>query len=49
MWEKWFAWYPIKINNSWAWLETVERQFWYRISDKPNDTGYNYRVYNSNG
>ncbi len=30
-WHKWFAWYPVHVNdNDWRWLETVDRKidFW---------------------
>lgn len=26
-WNRWFAWHPIWISNTWVWLETVERKF----------------------
>ena len=26
-WARWFAWYPVNVENSqWRWLETVERK-----------------------
>lgn len=25
-WHAWFAWHPIKINDSWHWLETIVRR-----------------------
>lgn len=25
-WHQWFAWYPVKINETWVWLEVVYRQ-----------------------
>lgn len=33
-WQPYFAWYPIKINNRWVWLEYVERHlagWWYGV------------------
>ena len=26
-WQKWFAWYPVKIKNEYVWLEWVERRY----------------------
>lgn len=26
-WQKWFAWYPIRIGNNKVWLETVYRRY----------------------
>ena len=26
MWEKWFAWYPIRINGNFYWLSWVYRR-----------------------
>lgn len=25
-WEKWFAWYPVKVGNSRVWLKVVYRR-----------------------
>ena len=25
-WEKWFAWYPVKVHNNRVWLQTVYRR-----------------------
>lgn len=25
-WEKWFAWYPIRVNGTVVWLKTVYRR-----------------------
>jgi hypothetical protein len=25
-WHKWFAWYPVKINQHWFWLQYVEQR-----------------------
>jgi hypothetical protein len=27
-WEKWFAWYPVKVNGEWQWLRVVYRKKW---------------------
>ena len=24
-WRDWFAWFPVKIQGEWIWLETVQR------------------------
>lgn len=24
-WHNWFAWYPVRINNKYVWLKTVQR------------------------
>jgi hypothetical protein len=24
-WQIWFAWYPVKIDDTWIWLESVRR------------------------
>ena len=24
-WVKWFAWYPVKVEEEWVWLEWVDR------------------------
>jgi hypothetical protein len=25
-WHRWFAWFPVVVDEHWAWLEYVERQ-----------------------
>jgi hypothetical protein len=25
LWEAWFAWRPVRVHDSWAWLKTVYR------------------------
>lgn len=25
-WYTWFAWYPVLIKDTWAWLELIERR-----------------------
>ncbi len=25
-WYRWFAWYPVRIDDEWVWLEHIERQ-----------------------
>ncbi len=45
-WKKWFAWYPIKIDNKWIWWCWVERQAWGTQVISPDcfgTTHYNYR------
>lgn len=38
-WTKWFAWYPVEVeDDTYVWLETVERKF-YTHSDR-----YSYRI-----
>lgn len=27
-WQRWFAWYPIKVGPYCVWLETVERKLY---------------------
>jgi len=26
IWRRWFAWYPVVIDDEWVWLEYVERR-----------------------
>lgn len=26
-WHKWFAWHPVRLEDSWVWLTYVERKF----------------------
>lgn len=26
LWHFWFAWHPVKVKDTWVWLETVERR-----------------------
>ena len=26
MWEEWFAWHPVMIEDKWVWLKTIERR-----------------------
>jgi hypothetical protein len=25
-WNRWFAWYPVKVNNKWKWCSHVYRK-----------------------
>ena len=25
-WHRWFAWYPVKVEECWVWLEVVHRK-----------------------
>lgn len=34
-WNRWFAWYPVKIDDSWIWLEFIIRRI------NPNSYNYN--------
>lgn len=27
-WHRWYAWYPVKIDLEWVWLEDVERKYY---------------------
>jgi hypothetical protein len=41
-WHKWFAWYPIRLNNSEIiWLETVIRKVnpYFENEDRPHHIG----------
>ena len=40
-WHTWFAWHPILIDNSYIWLEFIERRLTYE--DVHNNTIYEYR------
>ena len=28
-WHRWFAWYPVVVDDQWTWLETVEQRWDY--------------------
>lgn len=36
-WHVWFAWYPVRIHNTWYWLKNVERKIWYAQGWKIKD------------
>ena len=48
-WEKWFAWYPVRINDKQlAWLEIVERNEIVKTYATQDDwTRYHYRSVSS--
>jgi hypothetical protein len=40
-WHRWFAWYPVQLENSrWVWLTTIERRLYNSMF---YDTWYIYR------
>lgn len=51
-WHDFFAWIPVKlydphkkINNTWAWLETIERKYCEHISHRPGGSTYVFEDY----
>lgn len=29
-WQEYYAWRPVRVDQEWVWLETIERRFvWY--------------------
>lgn len=42
-WHKWFAWYPVIIDDKKVWLETVERRARSGLSHHLGDIDYQYR------
>jgi hypothetical protein len=30
-WQKWFAWYPVKVNGDTQWLKFVYRRKWINV------------------
>ena len=41
-WEKWFAWYPVKVNSNYTWLKTVYRRCINAYADMDDWTRYEY-------
>lgn len=41
-WEKWFAWYPIKVNNKIVWLKTIYRRSIFSYVDMDDWQRYEY-------
>jgi len=41
-WEKWFAWYPVKVHNKRVWLKTVYRRKINTYVDMEDWTRYEY-------
>ncbi len=45
-WHKWFAWYPVRLNNKTiVWLETIERKIYFKYESYAggNLMHYDYR------
>lgn len=41
-WEKWFAWYPVKVQGKRTWLRTVYRRSVHSYVDMDDWTKYEY-------
>ena len=41
-WEKWFAWYPVKVHNKRAWMKTVYRRVQMQREDMEIYASYEY-------
>jgi predicted chitinase len=41
-WEKWFAWYPVKVHNKRVWLKTVYRRSIHSYADLDDWQRYEY-------
>ena len=41
-WEKWFAWYPVKINGNYTWFKTVYRRCINTYVDMDDWSRYEY-------
>lgn len=41
-WEKWFAWYPVKVNGNYTWLKTIYRRCINTYVDMDDWTRYEY-------
>jgi len=41
-WEKWFAWYPVKVNDNYIWFKTVYRRCINTYVDMDDWTRYEY-------
>lgn len=41
-WEKWFAWYPVKVHNKRVWLKTVYRRSIFSYVDMDDWQRYEY-------
>ena len=41
-WEKWFAWYPVKIHSRRVWLKTVYRRSIHSYADLDDWQRYEY-------
>lgn len=43
-WEKWWAWYPVRIDSYWYWREWVIRSHWMYDSCEVSIGGWTYDV-----
>ena len=41
-WEKWFAWYPVKVHSKRAWMKTVYRRVHMHREDMEIYASYEY-------
>lgn len=41
-WEKWFAWYPVKVHGKRTWLKTVYRRSIVSYADMDDWARYEY-------
>ena len=41
-WEKWFAWYPVKVHSKRVWLKTVYRRSIHSYADLDDWQRYEY-------
>lgn len=41
-WEKWFAWYPVKVHSKRVWMKTVYRRWINTYVDFDDWTRYEY-------
>lgn len=41
-WEKWFAWYPVKVHGKRTWLKTVYRRSVHSYADMDDWQRYQY-------
>jgi len=41
-WKKWFAWYPVNVNNNRVWLKTVYRRCINTYVDMDDWSRYEY-------
>ena len=41
-WEKWFAWYPVKVNGNYTWFKTIYRRCINTYVDMDDWSRYEY-------
>lgn len=41
-WEKWFSWYPVKVNGNYTWFKTVYRRCLNTYVDMDDWSRYEY-------